>query len=318
MADDLKIAVVGDIHLQFNEDDIAFFNQSDYHYIIFVGDLPSRDPGKAAEVAARMGRVKKPAFYIPGNHDGITMPQLAGELLRKSFLIETASMGMQTRVQKIYDKLRHFQICGYNSFNLAENLALVAVRPFSMGGAIEGSVNFAPYLRKHYAVSTMKDSQRLLEQVIDKVKEEKILFLGHHGPFGLGRKPSDIWGVDFNRKGGDFGDMDYAHAIEYAQKKKKTVLLAMAGHMHYPTKFKQKPKFWYIEKDSVKYVNAAKFPRIESVGGIKYHHHVRIEIGSESVKVAAAFVHDDFAMKLYSATDTPKMGKLSELLATSI
>ena len=35
----VKLAVIGDVHLHFNQFDVDYFNTSNYDLILFVGDL---------------------------------------------------------------------------------------------------------------------------------------------------------------------------------------------------------------------------------------------------------------------------------------
>ncbi len=284
----VNIAVIGDIHLMWDSTDIEFFNQSDYDHVLFVGDLPARDPGKVNDIAARLAEVNKSSFYMFGNHDAVTIPQLAAEVMQQQWLISMGAMGMKGRVKKLVSHLGNVKVCGYNSYALSDEVALVNMRPFAMGGFL----SFHPYMKEAYGVATLADSEIKLRDLVDSVEQPKIVFMGHNGPHGLGKKPSDIWGVDFNRKGGDWGDTDYAFAIDYAKSCGKEVLVAVAGHMHHPTKYGKKKKAWHVEKEGVQYINAARYPRHERRGGVKYRHHVRIELTEKGAHVFRAEVDD--------------------------
>jgi hypothetical protein len=67
--------------------------------------------------------------------------------------------------------------------------------------------------------------------------------------------------------------------------------------MHYPTKHGKKPKQWWIRKEGVLYINAARWPRIFRHEGRLLHHHVRLEIAEgEAARVAAQYVAGDQVM----------------------
>ena len=82
-------------------------------------------------------------------------------------------------------------------------------------------------------------------------------------------------------------------------------LAVIAGHMHYPTKHGKKPKQWWLKRDGILYLNAARWPRIFRHEGRELHHHIRLEIGSngealvEAIYIARGAVlttRDDRAM----------------------
>jgi predicted phosphodiesterase len=74
----LRIGVVGDVHLRWDDRDVADLDAARYDLLAFVGDLTGyrRD---ATEVARSVSRLATPALVIPGNHDGASLPHLAAE-----------------------------------------------------------------------------------------------------------------------------------------------------------------------------------------------------------------------------------------------
>ena len=117
-----------------------------------------------------------------------------------------------------------------------------------------------------------------------------MIFLAHNGPTGLGTSRSDLWGCDFRREEGDFGDEDLALAITYARELGKRVLAVVAGHMHHRLRGGGKRR-WYERKDGILYVNAARVPRIFEELGHAYHHHVDLTIDGDEVEAIEVLRH---------------------------
>jgi uncharacterized protein (TIGR04168 family) len=290
-----KLAIIGDAHMQFDDDDVRFFNSSDYDAILFVGDLASKNPDSMFRLLPVINRLSKPAYLIPGNHDTTGVRAIIGEVTQNQFLINFGASSQPGRMQRLKTELTGATLCGYSLHQLPGNLQMVAARPFSMGST-NRTVNFRPFLEKEYGVATLGESREKIKSLIDRVSSP-YLVLAHHGPLGLGSKATDMWGADFLPQETDFGDADLAEAIAYAHSVGKSPLAVIAGHMHYPTKHGKKPKQWWIRKEGVLYINAARWPRIFRHEGRLLHHHVRLEIAQgEVVQVAAQYVAGDQVM----------------------
>lgn len=290
-----NFAIIGDMHMQFDETDVAFFNASDYDALLFVGDLASKNPDSMFRLLPIIEQLTKPAYLIPGNHDTTGIRQLLGELMHSDMLIENGASSQIERMQKMQSALKHTQLCGYSNHTLPQGIGLIAARPFSMGDAhaataqdpLQLPVNFRPYVAKAHGVSTLSESFVRLKSLIDAVNPP-YLILAHHGPYGLGSLATDMWGADFLPQETDFGDHDLAAAVTYAQSIGKPPLAVIAGHMHYPTKHGKKPKQWHATKDGITYINAARWPRIFKHEGRDLRHHVRLTITGEGVCDAVA------------------------------
>ncbi|HNN00892.1 MAG TPA: metallophosphoesterase [Turneriella sp.] len=281
-----KLAIIGDAHMQFDEEDVRFFNASDYDAILFVGDLASKNPDSMFRLLPVINGLTKPAFLIPGNHDTTGVRAIIGEVTQNQFLINFGASSQPGRMQRLKAELTGATLCGYSLHTLPGNLQMVAARPFSMGST-NRTINFRPFLEKEYGVSTVEQSRDKIKSLIDQVNSPYII-LAHHGPFGLGSKATDMWGADFLPQETDFGDADLAEAVTYAQSSGKAPLAVIAGHMHYPTKHGKKPKQWWAMKDGVLYINAARWPRIFRHEGRLMHHHVQLVIDEQGKSTVCA------------------------------
>ncbi|TNE44665.1 MAG: phosphoesterase [Deltaproteobacteria bacterium] len=282
-----RVAVVGDIHLHWDDVDVRFFQNSDYDVVLFVGDLPEYRLGKVYAVARHLRTIGKPAFLIPGNHDALTMLQLAGEFLRKPWMVRLGSLGHQRRVRKLREALEPITLCGYSWHTLPNSdIALLAGRPHSMGGGL----NVAPYLQQEFGVANLEASGELLCRLIDEIPHSRCILMGHHGPFGLGCEPGAPWGADFTPEPTDWGDHDLRVAVDYALSIGKEVRVVVAGHMHSPTKHKGRLREWATRKNRSWYVNAARVPRILEEDGVAQHHHIALDVYLEHTDVAEVWV----------------------------
>lgn len=292
----MHLAIIGDMHMQFDEEDVRFFNASDYDAILMVGDIASKNPDSMFRLLPLLNQLTKPTYFIPGNHDTTGVRQLLGELMHNETLINFGAASQETRMARLRHELTGPAICGYSTHDLGD-LRLVCARPFSMGDAnaaktekpLDLPVNFRPFIQKEYGIRTLAESAAKIKSLIDAVNPPYII-MAHHGPFGLGSKATDMFGADFLPEETDFGDHDLSEAIAHAQNTGKPPLAVIAGHMHYPTKHGKKPKQWWLERDGILYVNAARWPRIFREGRETYHHHIGLAFDGGSLAVKASYV----------------------------
>ncbi|MCA9524383.1 MAG: metallophosphoesterase [Myxococcales bacterium] len=304
---ELRIAVVGDIHTHFGDDDVRYFNQSEYDVLLFVGDLPDRKLWQVNAEARKLARVRKPMYCIPGNHDALTLLQLVGEFFGNPLLIRAGAPGHKKRVDRLREALSPAILCGYSWHPLPapdEPIGLVVGRPHSMGGGL----NVAPYLAEAFAVYTLEQSGQRICRLIDEVPYSRLILMAHHGPSGLGDHPTDPWGCDFKKGGGDWGDPDLKVAVDYALANGRELLAVIAGHMHYPTKSNRRHRRWYAHRGGTHFVNAARVPRIQRGADGARHHHISLEIG-ESCRVHEVWVTprgESFSVERVEAGGAPE------------
>ena len=276
MTDTLKLAIIGDVHLHFNERDVEYFNASDYNALLFVGDLINYRGSAITHVTDSLRSLTLPSMIIPGNHDCGNVLQLVAELFQSELFRKVTSFGHRAYEEKLRSTIGSVEFAGYSRHQLLPGtLDLIAVRPYSMGGP---RLSFGPHLRTQFGVGSLDDSILKLKALVDESDAAELIFMGHNGPSGLGATRSDIWGCDFKKEEGDFGDPDYKAVIEYARSKGKRVRAVIGGHMHRHLKGGGK-RTWQLTQNDTLYVNAANVPRIRHSDDGSRHHHVELTIG---------------------------------------
>jgi len=275
----LRFGVIGDIHSSWDERDVGDLDAAGYDCLLFVGDLASYRHD-ATGVARLISRLTTPALVIPGNHDGVSLAHLAAETFERRRLARALGRDQARRCAKLRRALEPVPLVGYSRHDVASDglgVTVIAARPHSQGGSFFA---FSRYLEDRYGVGSFESSARRLCRLVDEAPHDRIVFLGHNGPTGLGDRRSDIWGCDFRREEGDFGDADLRDAITHARERGKRVLAVVAGHMHHRLKGGGR-RTWQVERDGTLYVNAARVPRVERRGEARTRHHVRLETDGE-------------------------------------
>jgi uncharacterized protein (TIGR04168 family) len=288
------IAVIGDIHGDFTQDDVDHLNTSDVDQVLVVGDLERIGISPLASeacVATTLAKLSKPALVIPGNHDGVRLPQLVAEALGLTRTAATIGVGHSRRLDDLERRLHPAVLCGYslhdvrtsNSHSQSTHIGVIACRPYSMGGP---SLSFPNLVARRHGVRTIDESADRLCQLVDQCEAERILFLAHNGPTGFGSRKDDIWGRDFGSGVGDHGDPDLEIAIAHAKARGRNVLAVIGGHMHHAVKGGG-TRPWHIERDGTHYINAAKVPRIfrHPRRGHSVHHSIHLTVGENDIGV---------------------------------
>jgi len=285
----ISIGIVGDLHTHWDEVDVAQFNSSDYDLLYFTGDLGGGTRDSSLRIARTISRLRKPALVMPGNNDTGDIAELAAELNHRNGINWLSAVRRGAQPDNGAGRAAAIELCGYSSRRLtagAVDLTLVAARPHSMGGP---QLSFPEQMKSSYGIDSIEASRRRLFQLVDEAQTEKLVFLAHNGPRGLGEAADDIWGCDFKSGGGDWGDQDLADAIDYAISQGRRVLAVIGGHMHLRTKCgKERP--WVVERDEILYVNAARVPRIYADDDDVHRHHVAMRITQSGVEIKEVLV----------------------------
>jgi len=272
------IGVIGDVHLFWDAEDVAFFNRSDYDMLLFVGDLAAYTQVRGLRVARSLRKLRIPAMCIPGNHDGLHALQLGSEIAPRAHRLRHAfCQGQDRRCRALDRALGDVRLVAYSGHKVelcGVAFNLVVCRPHSIGGRRVACVR---YLADKYNVDSMDASSARLKALVDQCDDAPIVFLAHNGPTGLGDRADSIWGCDFRKREEDWGDRDLEEAVQHAKENGRVVLATIAGHMHRRTKSgKHRPA--QIKKDGTLYVNAAEVPRHRIKSGTMKRHHVKLTL----------------------------------------
>jgi uncharacterized protein (TIGR04168 family) len=246
----IKIAVVGDIHDQWEAEDSLALQQLKVDLVLFVGDFGN----EAVDVVRAVAMLDLPKAVILGNHDAWYTASEWGK--RKS----PYNHAREDRVQQQLDLLGCAHV-GYSYLDFPTlNLSVVGGRPFSWGSS---EWKNAQFFRDRYGIENFTESTDLIAKAAASASSNTIIFLGHNGPLGLGDRPTDPCGKDWHPIGGDYGDPDLAEAIAQAQLLPKQIPLVAFGHMHHRLHNSielRKPVF--VGSTGTIFLNAAKVPRI--------------------------------------------------------
>jgi len=251
----ILIAVVGDIHDQWETDDAAALKHLGADLALFVGDFGNESVPVVKEIAS----LEIPFAAITGNHDCWYTATPWGE--------KKCPYNRQTedRVQQQLDLLGAAHV-GYGKLDLASlNLTVVGGRPFSWGGS---DWTNAEFYRDLYGINNFAESTSRIVTAASSAAYETIIFMGHCGPKGLGDKAEDPCGRDWKPLGGDHGAPDLQEAIGLTRAAGKRIPLVVFGHMHHNlrhTKTRLR-KSIVVSPEGTVYLNAARVPRIIETG----------------------------------------------------
>ncbi|WP_017654283.1 TIGR04168 family protein [Fortiea contorta] len=280
----LKIAVVGDVHDQWEAEDGIALKHLGVDLVLFVGDFGN----ESVEVVRAIASLDLPKAAVMGNHDAWYS---ATEWGRKKCPYDRSQ---EDWVQLQLDLLGSSQV-GYRKLDFPQwRLTVVGSRPFTWGGP---EWKFADISRERYGVTSLEESTDRIVAAVKSAAYETIIFLGHNGPSGLGDRPEDPCGKDWHPIGGDFGDPDFGAAISQALTIGKTIPLVAFGHMHHTLRHTKKVlrKSVFRSPEGVIYLNAARVPRIVDHNGEKLRNFsiVCLEDGVVS-EVSLIWVGNDF------------------------
>jgi uncharacterized protein (TIGR04168 family) len=247
----IKIAVVGDIHDLWEAEDAIALKELGVDLVLFVGDFGN----EAVDVVRQIASIDIPKAAIMGNHDAWYTASAWG---RKRCPYDRKK---EDRVQQQLDLLGEAHV-GYRHLDFPDlNLSVVGSRPFSWGGEVWKNQGF---YRERYGVTSFEESIERIVAAVKSTAHETIIFMGHNGPVGLGDRPEDPCGKDWQPLGGDYGDPDFAEAIAQTQALGKKIPLVAFGHMHHTlrhTKEKLRTAIFASPEGTV-YLNSASVPRI--------------------------------------------------------
>ena len=150
---------------------------------------------------------------------------------------------LEDRVQQQLDLLGEAQI-GFGKIDFPQfKLSVVGSRPFSWGRAKNGKNE--RFYRDRFGVNNFSESTARIIAAAEETTYDTVICIGHNGPIGLGDKPEDSCGKDWQPLGGDYGDPDFAEAIAQIRTSGKQIPLVTFGSYapsstaHFPNFAKQ-------------------------------------------------------------------------------
>jgi len=247
----LKIAAIGDIHHQWEPADNETLEHLGVDLALFVGDFGN----ESVEVVRTIASLQLPFAAICGNHDAW---YTASDWGRRQAPYDRR---LEDRVQQQLDLLGAAHV-GYGWRDFPElGVSVVGARPFSWGGPTWRNEEF---YRDRYNIRNFTESIARITASASAAACETLIFLGHNGPHGLGDRPEDACGRDWEPRGGDFGDPDFAAAMQQARAAGKRIACVAFGHMHHQLRHRRdrlRERCCHDALGTV-YVNAASVPRV--------------------------------------------------------
>jgi uncharacterized protein (TIGR04168 family) len=266
-----QIAVVGDLHSWWDDEDVRWFNRSAYEQMLVVGDLGGTVRKDGLRIVRSMSRLRIPALVFPGNNDVEHYSGFDAEFTVQRGLIDLMNEPELAPNSGLRHATGRVSTCGFSLHPMkigALEITVVAGRPFARGG---GVLSFPEAVREHFGIGSVEESTERLEALVDAIQTEHVVFLAHNGPTGLGVERDALWGRDFDPRAGDWGDGDLRAAIDRARRTRR-VLAVVAGHMHWSLRGGGTRR-WQHEHEGTLYVNAARVPRLvdTDAGLLRYH-----------------------------------------------
>jgi uncharacterized protein (TIGR04168 family) len=250
----IKIAIVGDVHDQWEAADEIALQHLAVDLVLFVGDFGN----EAVELVSRLAALDMPKAAIFGNHDAW---YTASDWGRNKSPYDPK---VEDRVQQQIDLLGASSV-GYGKLDFPQfNLSVVGSRPFSWGGS---EWKYSDFYQSRFGIDSFAASTQRIVENAHQTTCEHLIIIGHNGPTGLGAEPESICGKDWGEPtiGVDYGDPDLEAAISLLQIQGKSIPLVAFGHMHHKLRHtKERLRQPIVVRPNTVYLNAARCPRILS------------------------------------------------------
>jgi uncharacterized protein (TIGR04168 family) len=278
------IAVVGDVHGQWNDASAAALASLNADLVCFVGDLGNEDE----EVVSSIVQIASPTrkAMILGNHDAwfCLTPHARQRAARSALVRRPGYQG----VRRMLEAIKHVDV-GFGGRGFPEyGLAVVGGRPFSKGGSRWEDVR--DFYSEVYGIhSFMESAYRIFDVALSQDPRLALVMLAHNGPTGLGAFRFSPCGVDWKQPEADFGDPDLADALDMLAGQNRSPALVLFGHMHHSLKGGGYRDLVSVDAErGTVFLNAAVVPRIKNIsaghGGCSIqvgHHFLLVTLENE-------------------------------------
>ncbi|MEN9274649.1 MAG: TIGR04168 family protein, partial [Gloeomargarita sp. DG02_4_bins_56] len=276
----IRIAVVGDVHDQWQSDDVRALAHLGSDLVLFVGDFGNESLAVVQQVVA----VPWPKAVVLGNHDAWYTATDWGR--RKCPYDRQQENRFQAQLEQLNDlhvgyRRREFPRLG---------VTVVGGRPCSWGGA---EWKWSEFYQQYFGVDGWAASQARIIQALQQAQSQQVILLNHNGPTGLGGEPDAPCGRDWPPVGGDYGDPDLRAALDTARNQGVNIPLVVFGHMHRQLRSHLgQRRMWQRDDQGTVYFNAAVVPRVRPVGCETLHHFGYVELAANGVAaLAQVWVH---------------------------
>jgi uncharacterized protein (TIGR04168 family) len=249
----IRIAIVGDVHDQWETADEIALKHLDVDLVLFVGDFGN----EAVELVGKIASLDLPKATIFGNHDAW---YTASDWGRNKSPYDPL---VEDRVQQ-QTNLLGASCIGYGRLDFPQlNLSIVGSRPFSWGGP---QWKYSDFYQARFGIDSFEASTQRIVEMGENATCDQIIIIGHNGPTGLGEEPESICGKDWGESlGSDYGDPDLEQAISILQARGKSIPLVTFGHMHHKLRHtKERLRTPIVVRPDTVYLNAARCPRVLS------------------------------------------------------
>ncbi len=276
----ITIAIVGDIHDQWDRGDHLALGYLKPDLVLFVGDIGN----EAVPIVELISTLDFPRAVILGNHDAW---YTASEWGRKKAPYDRAVTGclVDRQLELLGDCHVGYGVKDFDHLGLS----VVGGRPFSWGGS---EWKNSAFYHDRFGVKDFQSSMDLICAKAREAKFEYVIFLSHNGPVGLGELPSSPCGKDWRTPGGDYGDPDLHGAIEVSRQYRH-IPLVVFGHMHHRLRISPFVRQTIGQKGNTVYVNGACVPRWQMKGDSIFRHFTVVSLQHYLVKTVKQLWIDD-------------------------
>jgi uncharacterized protein (TIGR04168 family) len=275
-ADSFLVAIAGDIHDQWDDqDDQAILNLG-ADLALFVGDFGN----EAIAIVEQIAALPIPKAIALGNHDAWYTATPWGQKQ------QPANLRPGERVQAQLETLKETHV-GYTHLDFDFlGMSVVGGRPMSWGGPWK----MKEFYSRWFDVHSLEESGQRIIAALDRACHQPIIFLSHNGPTGLGEAAEDPCGRDWKPLGGDHGDPELAMAIQAAYERDRPVPLVVFGHMHHELRHRRDRLRTRLCQGDAQgnyqrtfFLNVAQVPRWKIINGETCRHFALVQFQDQQV-----------------------------------